>query len=64
MSDYLNKWDKRIDFEILRKYVACFGLLSCPTDSECPFSEWCRTECLSKVENMKRAIDNLARRKR
>jgi len=55
---------KEVDFEFLRKYVACFGLLSCPVDSKCPFSDHCRTECFSKMEDVKRAIDELVRRKR
>ena len=64
MSDYRNKWDKRIDFEILRRYVACFGLLSCSEKSECPFLKLCADECFRKDENWKRAIDDLVRRRR
>jgi len=39
---------KEVDFEFLRKYVACFGTLSCRAETECPFEPLCATECLTR----------------
>jgi len=55
---------KEIDFEILRKYVKCFGLLSCDEDSECPFRFYCAMECFSNPEKFRKALENQFKRRR
>ena len=54
---------KEIDFEILRKYVKCFGLLECSEDSKCPFEYYCAMECFSHPEKLKRALENRFKRR-
>jgi len=46
-----------IDYKILRKYIACFGTLSCSEDSKCPFGAECFQELITHPEKMKKALE-------
>jgi hypothetical protein len=51
-------------YKVFRKYIKCFGLLSCDENSTCSLEAECLTECLSNPEKLKKALQQVRNDKR
>jgi len=49
-----------LEYEILRKYIKCFGLMDCTSDT-CPFMKECFNEMLSNPDKRFRVHRRLLR---